>query len=914
MKRCLFPLFILLFIVLTVPGTATYYQAEKAVRNEERTVLAERKDFTDGQGVGLKSDLADEAQVSTDRQPDLEFSIQVPKAGRYWVITQAGLDDSGKENMTNAMNSNKKSKYDSLQLGIAIDNMSPTKRVVFVPWANAATVYTERTGKFDFSGKPQKVKIWLPKGVQLDSIRVIPYTPPKVPDVAASYHPPIVPPATRPRLWVNADSLKIAQERLTHQEHKSVWEKFRGNAVKPFAFEFTPNVEVGQNAALEAAAVNKAFVYLMTKDKQQGKEAVALIRDYLSVVSFGNILDITREIGRAIYNGSLVYDWCYDLMSEQDRKSIRTNLLRLADDMEMGFPPFIGIVVNGHGNEMQLSRDLLSMAIALYGDDNVPYQYCSYRVLEELKPMLAYQYQSPFHHQGISYGPFRFECDMTAAWLFRRMSGNKVFDDNIEQVPMSWIYMRLPNGAVFPDGDGSYAPSFRTYANLLNYTYSGNPVLKGETLRQNKNVVDPMRFLLLNDPELKAETDLNVLPLTMDFGTILSGMIARTGWNISRDSKDSNDDVVIMVKGGGKHFGNHQHSDAGSFQIFFHEYLAGDMGIYGYYGTPYDMNFCKRSVSHSMMLVYDPDEVFLPSTQRSSIGNDGGARFNQKAPLTGEQTETEDHFRNGKRLAAAWGPDKHKPVFSFLSSDLTDAYSKKIKDYTRSFCFLNRQEDNIPAVLLIYDSIAVSNPAFKKYWQINTLPKPKVTPTGIQVLAGITTENEKPKGRLELSMLRPATSERTVEILTGHKEAHKVFGVSYTPPTETVQTQGSRVMFSPKKEQEHDEFLTVIQLVNRTEHELPISVTETKTNYVVFMGQHIVVLNRSKKLLDTAQTVDIPTNNDYNVLFTGLAAGQWTVKQSGSEQTYRVQADESTLYFTGKGPSTLTKTPTVIQK
>jgi len=898
MKHYLFPTFFLLFSVLSIPVSANPYQAEKAVRNDERTVIVEREDLSGGQGVALKPELADEP-VSTDRQPDLVFPIKVPAAGRYWITTQAGLDEFGQKKMTDAMNSRTRSKYDSLMLAVAVDDMPPTKRVVFVPWAEAKSIYNERTGKFDFSGEEQNIKIWLPKGVLLDTIRVFPYTPPKVPEAAQSYQPPIVPSAERPRLWVNADSLKIVQERLTKGDNKDVWEKYRDSALKPFEFDFKPGVEIPHNAALEQAAVAKAFVYLMTKDEQQGKEAVALMRDYLSVVSFGNILDITREIGRAIYSGSLVYDWCYDLISEQDRQSIRKNLLALADDMEMGFPPFIGMVVNGHGNEMQLSRDLLSMAIALYGDDNMPYQYCSYRVLEDLMPMLAYQYQSPFHHQGSSYGPFRFECDMTAAWLLRRMTGKKIFHDNIEQVPMSWVYMRLPNGEIFPDGDATYRPSFRTYASLLNYTYSANPVLKGETLRQNKAGADPMRFLLLNDPELKAETDLNVLPLTMDFGKILSGMITRTGWNISKDSSD----VVVMLKGGGKHFANHQHSDAGSFQLFFHDFLAGDMGIYGYYGTPYDMNFCKRSVSHSMMLVYDPDEVFAPPTSRSPINNDGGTRLHLRCPITEQQTETGEEFRNGKRLASAFGPDKHTPVFSFLATDLTDAYSKKIKDYTRSFCFLNRKDETIPAVLLIYDSVTTSNPAFKKYWQINTLPKPEATKTGIRVFTEKLTEEKKPK--MELSMLYPAASERTMEILTG-PDAHHVFGISYTPPSETPQTKGSRVMFSPKKEREHDEFLTVIQFVNGAEPELPVFTTETKDLFITRIGQHIVVLNRTKELLKTAQTLNISPDNDYHVVLTGLAAGQWTVKQGNSEQTYSVATEESTLYFIGKGRCTVT--------
>ena len=101
-------------------------------------------------------------------------------------------------------------------------------------------------------------------------------------------------------------------------------------------------------------------------------------------------------------------------MSPADRESIRKNLMRLADDMEIGWPPFRQMIVNGHGNEAQVNRDLLSMAIAIYDEDPLPYRYCAYRILEELVPMRRFEYQSPRHNQGVSYGPYRFNWDMHA--------------------------------------------------------------------------------------------------------------------------------------------------------------------------------------------------------------------------------------------------------------------------------------------------------------------------------------------------------------------------------------------------------------------------------------------------------------------------------------------------------------------
>ena len=870
------------------------YSAALAERNENRVAVVERDGFMDNRGASLQQEI-EESTFSPNAPPDLVFHVQAAKEGRYWIITTAAVDEYGREKMEKA-----RGKFESLTIRIQVGDSQLSERVVFVPWYDLSAIYTERTGKFDLTGQPQTIKVWLPKGVQLNALELRPYTPPRVPpEVLSTYQPEIVPPETRPRLWVNGESLPVVRQRLTQGENAPVWERYRTSAEKPFVFNFTPGVEILYNANLEQAAVAKAFVSLMNGNTDLGKEAVTLMRDYFSVVSFGNWLDITREIGRAIHSGALVYDWCYDLMTAEEREEMRNALLRLADDMEMGWPPFVGGVVNGHGNEMQMSRDLLSMAIALYGDDPIPYLYCSWRVLEELRPMLAHQYQSPRHHQGVSYGPFRFECDMTAAWLFKRMAGSEVFHENIKQVPYSWIYQRLPDGSLLPDGDGSYSTGFRRYANLLNFTYGDDPILKGEYLRQYAPTSDPMRWLLLNDPELVPQPDLKVLPLTKDFGPILGSMIARTGWNLTPDS----DDVVVEMKGGGKHFGNHQHSDAGSFQIYFRGLQVGDLGVYGFYGTPYDMNFCKRSVSHSMMLVYDPDEEFGGAFWgRSSLGNDGGALLHLRTPMTPQQVETERPYQNGVQRAAALGPDPREPVYSFFSVDLANAYSEKIEEYTRSFCFIRRDDVSLPALLFVYDNITVSKPAFKKYWQINTFSTPTPTADGIDIPA----EKGERQGNLRLSMLLPSASDRETQILSGQEEIHQVFGVPYTPPSSNIQTEGSRVLFSPRSENKHHEFLTVIQMMDEQGEELPLSRWETDFAHVVIAGEQVVGFAKTASPIHADGTLDIPTDREYQVVLTGMAAGKWSVQQSDKEEWIDVAQGDSTMFFSGRGTCRLT--------
>src|SRR5690606_32121764 len=106
----------------------------------------------------------------------------------------------------------------------------------------------------------------------------------------------------------------------------------------------------------------------------------------------------------------------------------------------------------------------------------------------------------------------------------------------------------------------------------------------------------------------------------------------------------------------GYHFGNHQHSDAGALQIYYRGLQVGDLGVYKFYGTPYDMNFNKRSVAHSTLLVVDPEEQFLLTES-----NDGGSRLIQRHPRSPEEVQTDPTFKYGKVISESFGPSYKTP-------------------------------------------------------------------------------------------------------------------------------------------------------------------------------------------------------------------------------------------------------------
>lgn len=859
-------------------ATAKISSASVEIVNDER--LSNKK------GMVLKEGI--QSAVEGERaEPDLVFEVNVEEAGRYVMTTFAVTDKEGAEVMKHA-----KSKFESLFIRIQIGDSRPTKRVVYVPW----DARKQNSGKFTFSGEKQQLKIWLPRGVRLEYVELSPYNAPKVPTAAQNYKPKVTPPSSHPRLWVNRETLPGVRSNLKSEEHKEAWEKVTKTAMTPFEFKFVPNQEVSFNAPLEKAAEAKAFYYLMTGDQKVGKEAIGLIRDYISLVEFGNLLDITREIGRAIYTSSLVFDWCYDLMTPAEKALITKHLARLSDDMEIGWPPFLTSIVNGHGNEAQVARDLLSMSIAVYDENPLPYQYCSYAILETLVPLRKFEYQSPRHNQGVNYGAFRFAWDMHAASLYSRMTGQPVFDDNIKGIPQFWLYMRMPDGQMLRDGDGftTGKPGEFFYwkaplTMLLCYAYSKDPIVKGEFIEQGGLPAEPVLFLLLNDPALKANPDKKSLPLTKDFGPILGSMVARTGWNIGMNSND----VVAEVKGGGYHFGNHQHSDAGAIQLYYRGLQFGDLGIYKFYGTPYDVSFNKRSIAHSMMLAVDPSEESVRGG-----ANDGGTKFNQRYPKTVGEVTTDPWYKNGEVIATDFGPSKLKPAYSYFSVDLASAYSSKMEKYKRGFCFLNLDREDIPAAIILTDDMQTSQPAFKKYWQLNALNKPELTANGFV----LNSQREKLVGKTYVEMLVPKPGDRKVEVFSG-EEANSVFGKLFpVPPMVTLpETKGHRIMISPASSNKRDQFLTVMQMTADGVEPLPVAYTESAVSYVVSIADRVVSMSKRDDMIAEKFNLKVSAKGKSQILLTGLKAGSWNV--SGGDARIKVNAvvaeGKNTLFFEG---------------
>ena len=435
-------------------------------------------------------------------------------------------------------------------------------------------------------------------------------------------------------------------------------------------------------------------------------------------------------------------------------------------------------------------------------------------------------------------------------------------------------------------GHGSGYTKFQ-YPLLLAANYYGDPILKGEMMEQGVASVirsEPVLFLLINDPGLEAKAH-DDMPLTRNMGGPLPSMQIRTGWNIGLASNS----VIVDLWGAHTHFNNHDHLDAGSFQIYYRGALAHDPGVYGggSYGCDYDWAYNKRTISHNAMLVYDPDE------DCGTKGNDGGQRLPNggSEPATFKIINTPEH-RNGQMVASGFGPNDQAPLYDYMQVDLAQGYSKKVEAYTRTFVFLNLDRPANPGALIVLDRIQSAKPEFKKYWLIHTPEKPTTGDASIDIRR----TDGMYSGRLYVSALLPKKPK--MEIVGGIGQEVDVMGKRYELPMPKAEAPGWRVQISPATSEKRDTFLNVLQILDAEGADLlPVTQTESDACFAVAIADRLVLLPKTDEALAGSFSFRVPTAAQ--VLATGLKASDWEIAPKGGSAKWHttVSADAGTAFL-----------------
>ena len=707
-----------------------------------------------------------------------------------------------------------------------------------------------------------------------------------------------IPPHEHPRLYLRAAQAAQLPARLKDPMLQPVIEKVQASGKRYAQFRIEWD----------------ALRYLATKDRALGRATIEAALPLLQKCELPDIQDACRFTGRMMVTGAIVYDWCHALLAADEKQAFIKELVRLAKTQECGYPPTHGGSVTGHASEAMIMRDMISAGIAIYDEFPEMYRLAAGRFFRDHLPARNWLYNGHAYHQGDSYGTHRYSWDTYPLFIFDRLGAGNVYNPEQRFVPYLWVYATRPDGQrlragdTFMHGTPPGQPWGEFVGTLFTASYYRDGVLLSQFLRQASVSGSETLFeFLWRDTTLQSKP-IESLPLARYFGPPFGWMIARTGWG--------EDAAIAEMKINEYNFANHQHMDAGAFQLYYKGALAIDSGLYygssGKYGSPHCRNYYWRTIAHNSLLVHDPGEKF-----GGDYGNDGGQRLpgGRREPRTLDLLlAPENGYRTGQVLAHAAGSDVQTPDFTLLQGDITAAYSKKVKQVTRSFVFLNLRNARVPAALVVFDRIVSANPAFRKFWLLHTLEEPQLD--GASAIVERTEHGA--SGRLTLDVLLPPAENASLEKVGGSGKEFFVFGTNYAnepegkksksrkPEQNSMELGAWRLEVSPKAVSAEDLFLTVMQVSERgADARLPVRRIETCDRIGCLIegqtGSWCALFRRDGQRSD--QQVKFTTSGQVacRFLVTDLAPGVWRARREGATetQTIAVSGDSGAAWFAG---------------
>lgn len=703
-----------------------------------------------------------------------------------------------------------------------------------------------------------------------------------------------IPPPEHPRLYFRQSQVAELKTR------------FQDPTLQPLLEDMRRAAQKDTQVRLELEALE----YLINPDREKSRATITRTVELLRKCKLADRQDACRETGRMMTTGAIVYDWLYALLTTEEKNMMIQELMRLAKTQECGYPPGRMGSVTGHASEAMIMRDMVSAGIAIYDESPEMYTLAATRIFSEHVPVRNWLYPGHAYHQGDSYGPYRYGWDTFALWIFDRMGAGNVFNPEQHYVPYYYIYGTRPDGQRLRGGDtfsGSAALGQSWSVGpgwVLAGSYYRDGVLIGEHDRLGKTRGNNGIFeFLWRDTSVKPQP-VSVLPQSKYFAEPFGWMIARTGWG--------ENSVIAEMKVNAYNFVNHQHLDAGAFQIYYRGALAIDSGVYagdaGGYGNPHNKNYSWRSVAHNTVLVYDPAEKF---SDDGSYGNDGGQRLpNNRREARNLEILKSAGYQTGKVLAHGFGPLPEKPEYTVLQGDITAAYSAKVSSVIRSFVFLDLKNDQVPAAFIVHDRVTARNPDHKKYWLLHTIEEPQLQACG----ATVDRQENQSQGRMHLDMLLPEPANLALSKIGGEGKEFWVFGKNF-PNAIAAKRSGQasfepgawRIEATPKITSGTDTFLGVMQVTDRkTSGRLTVNNCGQNSwdgCHLQGMGKsYAVFFSKTGERQSTQTEVIIPGNATTKCLFTGLTAGNWQLHKDGDDVLlpFKVTDDSGTLWFEGK--------------
>ena len=572
----------------------------------------------------------------------------------------------------------------------------------------------------------------------------------EIPEFPENYGIPRIMPTVgeHPRLWVKKNNLDAIIKNLQSEENSANYKKVMAMAdvhfdgLLPDPSEHTYNYDAKFVAKIESLA----FMYLVTGDELFGYSAILAVKNYLkTIIITDEFHDKRYYAGASMYVFSEVYDWCYSLLTDKDKDEIVKGCVNVLSTLfEIGVPPAGQGAVCGHGTGAQLLRNWLAFSIATFDEFPSIYKNVIGRFFQQYIDAPNFYYPSGTNFQGSSYGVGKTILNILSELLIHNMSGDYLYNFSFEPVVRTFINYLRPDGEQLRIGD-DYLQHAKDRVNMSDYgslafygaSLYDNSVFKAWALDLTDNFnglcwvgemqLTPVTFLILNKPWIK-RGDKFSLPTVNYNGSPTGAIIARSAWG---------DDNAWMTytKIGEAYGGNHEHKDAGSFQVYYKGILAMTSSCYEYYyrdnyGTLLDEAYGKQSISKNCLLIFNHEYPAASNNGAARWVNSGGQRFRGEVntePSTLAAWLERSTSHQAKVLGHSFAYENGSPAYAYISGDLTNAYDDiTVDNVVRSTITMATGNDAHPMVFMVYDRITAKKPAYKKTFLLHTPEEPKI--------------------------------------------------------------------------------------------------------------------------------------------------------------------------------------------
>ena len=637
--------------------------------------------------------------------------------------------------------------------------------------------------------------------------------------------PYITPPAEHPRVMFRQSDKQRIVNNFEHEENRRAYELWQRICKKDFR-QFYDDIAAGKYNLMVCFMIeSKAFEAWVEDDEKKARDVIDNTKKIVERYSIDRNVNLMlcRHTGHVVFVVSLVYDWLYKYLSEQEKLFFIEKCEQfLQAAMEVGYPPTKQRNTHSHSHEAQYLRDMLAFSIATYDERPDIYDFIVGRIINDLVPFYKFSFSCGLHNQGPAYGSYRQVSALWAQLLFYQMSGQRIFDRCVENAD-SYHYLtradgeslRIGNDCNDDKGGGHVVKHPFTIVNFFAAAASGNANYKKDFLENYRDEVimpthygrDLYRDTCYGEGLYSPVVHLVFNLITPEFTPVPYEKARHFKYPAGTTIyKDEEKNTTVYMKIGELWCEGHEHYDTGDFQIYHNGILASSSGAYYWYGCEHFYNYDTCTSSHNCLTIRDPEVKTLGQItewgKTFDLINDGGTR--RPKPTTDYNLEPD--------LAAAWQRDcqmakalSHTETEDEVQvvGDLTTAYAHTCDKVIRKMTFLPKAGEN--GVFTVEDEVTAKSEEFIKCFHIHMMEEPTID-------GNVITITHK-GGKLRCTVLEPQNA--SITAIGGGDMRFTTVGIPVpSDKTENRECGWGKVIISPTDKAKTHKFKVMMEILD----------------------------------------------------------------------------------------------------